>query len=298
MKPAAKAPGGGCGCLVLILIAVGLAIWWGNRPPSPRPVRPVPSARAPAPVSDLAKREAKFQRDLPSLVELVTQLCQDIRGDTAHSRLTYIKEQLVSITDSALLNHPDVKKLQQEVGACEAKLYALGRGPSTASTEPVPPKETTAAAEARRLAEKWSYSSREDPMSSRKVTHASIESENSVSFGFPYSGPQQGTLTIRNHPTQGVDVIFSIARGQILCQSYTDCTIRVRFNESNAERWSAVGPVDNSSTVIFLRSEQRFIQRLRGAKVLRLQIPFYQEGAPIFEFEVGGFDNARYKRGN
>jgi hypothetical protein len=228
----------------------------------------------------------------------VTQLCQDIRGDTARARLTYIKEQLVSVSDSALLNRPDVKKLQQEVGTCEAQLYAVERGPSTARTAPVPPKETAAAAEAHRLAEKWSYSSREDAMSSRKVTHASIESENSVSFGFPYTGPQRGTLTIRNHPTRGVDVIFSITRGQILCQSYTDCTISVRFDKSDAERWSAVAPEDNRSTGIFLRSQQRFIQRLRGAKVLRLQIPFYQEGSPIFEFEVGGFDNARSKRGN
>jgi hypothetical protein len=88
MKPAAKAPGGGCGCLVLILIAVGLAIWWASRPASPGPSRPAtnaapatPAARAPAPAAgpSLAKREAKFQKDLPDLVEQVKQLRQEIR---------------------------------------------------------------------------------------------------------------------------------------------------------------------------------------------------------------------------
>jgi hypothetical protein len=139
MKPAAKAPGGGCGCLVLILIAVGLAIWWASRPASPGPSRPAtnaapatPAARAPAPAAgpSLAKREAKFQKDLPDLVEQVKQLRQEIRlgqSDQADTRLSYIKEQLASITDSALLNRPDVKELQKEVGVNESRLSVLRR---------------------------------------------------------------------------------------------------------------------------------------------------------------------------
>jgi TonB family protein len=55
-----------------------------------------------------------------------------------------------------------------------------------------------------------------------------------------------------------------------------------------------VGPGDNSTTSIFLRNEARFIQKLRAAKVVRLQLPVYQEGEPIFEFQVGGLDYARY----
>jgi hypothetical protein len=33
---------------------------------------------------------------------------------------------------------------------------------------------------------------------------------------------------------------------------------------------------------------------MRAAKIVRVQIPVYQEGQPIFEFHVGGFDYAKY----
>lgn len=153
-------------------------------------------------------------------------------------------------------------------------------------------------AESRRLADNWTYRSNVDPMTSKASRSAMIRSENTVDFDFPYSGPQHGTLHIRNHPSHGRDVILSIERGQFLCQSYDDCQIRVRFDEGSPERWNAVGASDNSSTVIFLRNEGRFLQRMRSAKTVRIQAPIYQEGQPIFEFHVGGFDHGRYTSGS
>jgi hypothetical protein len=89
--------------------------------PSSRPLDTGPS---------LVQREAKFKKDLPSLVQDVKELRQDIRlrrvGYIANTQLSHIKEQLDSITDSALVNRPDVKKLRQDVAACEASLYELG----------------------------------------------------------------------------------------------------------------------------------------------------------------------------
>jgi len=158
--------------------------------------------------------------------------------------------------------------------------------------------EAAAAAEVQRLADKWTYRSSQDAMTSKTAKFASIESENTVNFGFPYKGAQRGTLTIRDHPTYGHDVILTIERGQILCYSYKECKIRVRFDEEPPLPWTAVGPKDNSRTAIFLRNESLFVQKLRTAKVVRLQVPVYKEGAPIFEFQVVGFDHARYLAGN
>jgi hypothetical protein len=163
--------------------------------------------------------------------------------------------------------------------------------PRTVADDP----ERVKAAEARRLAAKWSYAFDTDAMTSRKSTFATIKSENTVTFDFPYRGAQHGTLMLRDHPSYGRDVIFSIERGQILCHSYEDCSIRVRFDEGNPQHWNAIGPKDNSSTDIFLRNEASFVQKLRTAKVVRIQVPVYHEGEPIFEFRVGGFDNAAFK---
>jgi hypothetical protein len=155
--------------------------------------------------------------------------------------------------------------------------------------------EAEAAETARQLAAKWSYDTSEDTMTSKIKRKASIESENTVSFAFPYRGEQHGTLILRDHPTHGRDVMFSIEKGQLLCRSYEDCQIRVRFDGGSPQRWSAIGPSDNSTTLIFLRNQARFVQLLRKSKVVLLQVPVYQQGDPIFEFEVGGFDWSRYQ---
>lgn len=149
-------------------------------------------------------------------------------------------------------------------------------------------------AAAARLAQKWDYSTSTDEMSSKVARYAKINSENSVSFDFPYAGPQHGTLTIRNHPSYGRDVLLNIREGQFLCTSYDGCTVRIRFDEAPAVAWRATGPADNSTTVLFIRNGDRFVQLLRKAKTVRIAAKIYQEGEPIFEFEVGGFDYVKY----
>ena len=134
-------------------------------------------------------------------------------------------------------------------------------------------------------------------MTGKASRWAVVQSENTVDFSFPYNGPQHASLTIRNHPSYGRDVILQIQEGQILCPSYDDCTVRVRFDDGAAESWTAAGAADHSSTSVFIRSGARFLQRMRAAKVVRIQIPVYQEGNPAFEFRVGGYDHERYTRG-
>jgi hypothetical protein len=51
--------------------------------------------------------------------------------------------------------------------------------------------------------------------------------------------------------------IFFIERGQLMCGSYEDCTVLVRFDEAKPERFSAIGPADNSSDTVFIRQLSR-----------------------------------------
>lgn len=156
-----------------------------------------------------------------------------------------------------------------------------------------------AAASARAAdAGKWSYSSDTDEMTGKTSRTASIQSENTVNFDFPYQGSQHGTLIIRNHPSYGRNAILTIEQGQILCPSYAGCTVKIRFDDGRAESWTAAGAADHSTTAVFIRSNDRFLQRMRAASVVRIQIPVYREGDPTFEFRVGGYDHDRYTRGN
>lgn len=250
--------------LVLLLLVVTVV---GCSEPAPKPAEPEPPPRTAADIlADVEKERAAGRPD--AALGLAREL-MSTHGGT-----------------------PEADTVAKQVPELEAAVK------TAEEAERVRAAEAAAEAEVQRLAEKWTYRVNEDPMTSRKSRYASIESENTVEFAFPYQGSQRGTLTLRDHPTYGRDVIFSIERGQLLCQSYDDCQIRVRFDEGNPERWNAVGPSDNSNTSIFIRNQARFAQKLRAAKVVRLQVPVYQQGEPMFEFQVGGFDYVRYREGD
>lgn len=144
-------------------------------------------------------------------------------------------------------------------------------------------------------AETWHYTHRDDPMSTGKTHHAILSSSNTVNFDFPYQGVQHGTLTLRTHPKHGKDVIFNIDKGQILCPSYSSCKVRVRFDEANATLYNASGAADNSTETIFIRNYSQFVGKMMKAKRVRISMNIYQEGAPVFDFDVSGFNVKKYK---
>jgi hypothetical protein len=141
----------------------------------------------------------------------------------------------------------------------------------------------------------WIYSQSIDPMVKGTTYQARVLSTNIVNFSFPYTGAQRGQLTLRTHPRFGRDVIFSIERGQILCRSYEDCTVLVRFDEEPAAKYSAVGAADNSTETIFIRNYNRFVEKLGKAKRVRVSVDIYQQGAPVFEFDVSDFAPDKYR---
>jgi hypothetical protein len=142
----------------------------------------------------------------------------------------------------------------------------------------------------------WNYSHVPDAMSKGTTHHAIVISSNTVEFKFPYSGEQHGRLNLRIDPKYGKDVIFSIEKGQILCHSYEDCSVLVRFDEEPAMKFSGVGSADNSTESVFIRNYDKFTSKLAKAKIVRISTNIYQEGAPVFEFDVRGFDHQKYKQ--
>ena len=169
--------------------------------------------------------------------------------------------------------------------------------PATPSTEATPTTtaETKLEPETITTVSQWEYSQNEDKMSGGTTYHAHTLSTNTVDFDSPYSGEQNATLFLRDSSRQGKDVIFRIERGQILCNSYEDCTVLVRFDDEKATNYSAIGPADNSTETIFIRNYGKFVEKLRKAKLVRISTNIYQQGAPVFEFNVSDFDQNMYK---
>lgn len=141
----------------------------------------------------------------------------------------------------------------------------------------------------------WIYSSEPDPMSKGIVYLAMIKSSNVFEFSSPYDGPQKATLIIRRHPRWGNNVILQIERGQLLVRSYEDMSARVRFDDGNPQGFAALGAEDNSTENAFLSPYSRFVDKLSKANRVRISLPIYQEGSPVFEFSVKGFDPSKLK---
>lgn len=132
----------------------------------------------------------------------------------------------------------------------------------------------------------WQFQEKKDPMGRGDIRIAAVDSTNEVRFSFPYAGSQHGALVLRQSAGD-LDVMLQIAKGQFMCGIQT-CETTVRFDEGKPLKWSASRAADNSTTVIFLNSERKFLDAARKAKIVRVEATFFQAGSKVFEFDVSG----------
>ncbi len=207
----------------------------------------------------------------------------------------------------------DSGALQEKLTQAEAKILTLeselaqlkarADPPATAAVpEPAPAAVIAASAAPAEVAaavapigQQWNYNVAEEQMTGGVRKLASVSSTNTVDFGFPYAGSQNGNLTLRTDPRYGKDVMFRIERGQVLCTSYEGCTVQVRFDDEKPTRFSATAPADHSSETVFIDDYARFFAKMRKAKRVRLSLDIYQNGRPVFDFDVSGFDVEKYQ---
>lgn len=166
---------------------------------------------------------------------------------------------------------------------------------STTSPAPAPPAPAPPPPPAPKPGTQWKYLQDADEMSNGVLYSAYVNSTNTVDFDFPYSGPQVASLILRTHPRSGKRILLYIERGQFLCSSYQDCTVLVRFDDQNPQKFTAVGPADGSARMLFIRDYSRFVSSMLKAKRVRMSAKIYQEGSPVFDFDVTGFDASKYK---
>ncbi len=136
----------------------------------------------------------------------------------------------------------------------------------------------------------WQYSSFFDEMTSKLIHLASIESNNTVNFDFPYQGEQHATLRLRRHPRFGHDVMLIIERGQFNTR-YDGTPILVRFDDGVAMKYTAAEADDHDRKILFIQGFKRFVEKMNKASVVRIEAPFYNEGNRVFEFDVSGLKN-------
>lgn len=220
--------------------------------------------------------------------------CQHCHADFTQDELTEMqKKQTGSAVMWVVVSF--VILLVLAATKCETSLVtvnAVGDGPQTKADNAIAAAEAVLANASAALGEgrstNWTYNRRTDEIRNQEIVTASIRSENEVNFDFPYQGGSGLTLTVRKHPQYGQDVTFRIDKGQFLCGLY-DCTGMISI-DGKSEKLTLAPPADHDIEVLFAAYGPAIIKKLKGAKKVIVELPFYQEGNRQFTFDAAGLE--------
>ena len=139
------------------------------------------------------------------------------------------------------------------------------------------------------IASKWDYSESKDEMRGTTTKLASISSENVVDLEFPY-GEVHGQLWIRRRPEDGLNIAFEVDKGQVLCHTFSDGYVSMKFDDGPVQRFRCTGSSDGSSETAFILDESRALAALKRAKRTIVEAEFFQQGRQQFIFETAGLE--------
>ena len=133
----------------------------------------------------------------------------------------------------------------------------------------------------------WRYKTSEDKMRGAKTKVAELRSTNRAQLDFPYRGGSTLELTVRKRSSEDdTDVIFWLERGQIPCHS--DCSITTKFDNDEVKEWAGTGPQSHRGDTIFVDNANEFLERLKIAKRLTVEVLIFNHGRFQYTFNVSG----------
>lgn len=135
---------------------------------------------------------------------------------------------------------------------------------------------------------KWYYNEDVDKMTSKKNHFATLVSENSLNFDFPYNGGSYGKLLVRKKDGS-TNIMLSISKGQFMT-GIEGVRVRLRFDQEPAFSVTGSQSSDYSSDLLFLSSESKIINKLKKSKSLIVEAEFYNEGRRTLDFNIEGFE--------
>jgi hypothetical protein len=149
---------------------------------------------------------------------------------------------------------------------------------STTSTETPKAEETKT---------NWQYSEDADKMTNEKRYFASCVSLNEIEFEFPYNGGSNFTLTLRNMG-KGNEIVLQVSKGQFMPSIMSSDYCRVKFDDGETSKYTYNSSADGSGDVIFLDNTPKFLSKLKKAKKLMIEAPFFNAGRQVINFDVAG----------
>jgi hypothetical protein len=181
------------------------------------------------------------------------------------------------------------------MGACNRESHEE-KAPSAqdGQVERIPPSAPTN----KSVLPQWKYEISVSEMSDSVSYDAVLCSLNTVNFGFPYSGEQNGCLILTKQQDGVGSLFLQIKKGQFICKPFSlsgdYCYVSVRFDDNKAQLFKAKNLPNGITTAIIIYDYTVFIYEMKKSKMVRISAEVYQEGSPIFRFNVSEFDYLKY----
>jgi hypothetical protein len=158
-----------------------------------------------------------------------------------------------------------------------------------ASSASVPAGEQIAEAATGPVAEKiegaWTYSTERDEMRGAESRFAELEATNTIDLDFPY-GEQRGRILVRHSAKHGFDILVGVPSGQIMCNSFSNSYINVKFDDGPIQRFGCNDASDGSSNMIFVEGAKSFLGKLKQSKRAVVEAEFFQNGLQQMTFNT------------
>lgn len=131
----------------------------------------------------------------------------------------------------------------------------------------------------------WSHNITEDKMGRGSDEIASTTSLSYLNLAPPYDGKQNATLSFRRLGKGGNELVLSIQKGQIVCDS-SECMVLLRVNSEEPFRFAMSHPKDGSSNILIGALKTEELRKLKSANKITAEVTIYQNGESIVEFDT------------
>jgi len=135
----------------------------------------------------------------------------------------------------------------------------------------------------------WKFESRLIGIDKIKMSFLKTKSLNSLDLQFPYNGKNFGEIILRYSEKNDLEILLTVDKGQIQC-GISDCKGRIKFGNSPSIEFEGTPPSDRSSNVIFIDNENDLVKLFQSSTKVLIEIPMYQSGNQILEFNVSGLN--------
>ena len=133
----------------------------------------------------------------------------------------------------------------------------------------------------------WHIQTSVDEMTDSENIWATIRSDNYINQDFPYEGKTYASITVRYMKQYGYDILINIDRGQIVGSDINGSNfVRVRFDEEAPKKYYFNNAADYSTETVFLKNAKEFMEKCKHANSIKVEIPLYDAGNPVFSFHV------------